>query len=276
MLPTFVIFFREILEISIILSIIVAATRGVSGRAKWIFGGIAGGLLGAGVVAYFADKIAEWMEGMGQEMFNATILLLAAFMIGWTVVWMKTHVRHVVAKIKQVGAAVQQGDMPLYALALVVSVCMWREGSEIVLFMYGVLTATEESIASIVAGGAGGALAAAAIGYGIYAGLIKIPTQHFFKVTEWMLILLAAGLSLQATGYLIAADVVSPIVSDVWDSSWLLAEDSVAGQILHAMVGYTERPALSQLLAYVATIGLILGFLKLQNRPKPKLAVTSA
>lgn len=276
MLPTFVIFFREILEISIILSIIAVATRGIVGRTRWILGGIVGGVLGACAVAYFADRIADMMHGMGQEMFNAAVLLLAAFMIGWTVVWMKKHVRHVVTKIKRVGACVQQGEMPLYALAMVVSMCMWREGSEIVLFMYGILTATEESVASIIAGGVAGACLAAAIGYGLYVGFIKIPTRHFFQVTEWVLMLLAAGLALQATGYLIAADVVPPLVPQVWDSSAMLSETSVVGQILHAMVGYTAQPSLAQLLAYAGTLGLILGCLKLQNRQKPTLAVTSA
>ncbi len=265
MLPTFVIFFREILEIAIILGIIAAATRGVVSRAKWILGGIGGGLVGAAVVAYFADKIAEWMHGMGQEIFNATILLVAAFMIGWTVVWMKTHVRHVVTKIKQVGAKVQEGELPMMALATVVSVCMWREGSEIVLFMYGIVTATDESLMRIISGGMAGTVAAAVLGYGIYIGLVKIPVKYFFKVTECILILLAAGLAMQATGYLIAADVVSPLIPSVWDTSALLSESSVVGQILHAMIGYTAEPSLMQVLVYVGVAGIV-AFTKWQAR----------
>lgn len=275
MLATFVIFFREILEIAIILGIIAAATRGVVGRAKWIFGGIAGGLIGAAAVAYFAEVIAGWMHGMGQEMFNATILFIAAFMIGWTVVWMKKHVREMVAKIKHVGSKVQEGELPMYALATVVSVCMWREGSEIVLFMYGIITATDESLARIIMGGFAGAAIAGVLGYGIYIGLVKIPVKHFFKVTECVLVLLAAGLAMQATGYLIAADMVSPLVPEVWDTSHLLSDDSIIGQILHAMVGYTSTPAMTQLLVYAGTIGAIVGFTKLQSRSKPKIAVAN-
>ncbi len=268
MLPTFVIFFREMLEISVILGIIAAATRGVPSRGRWVMAGVGGGVLGAAAVAYFAEHIAGWMEGMGQEMFNATVLLLAAGMIGWTVVWMQRHVRHVVTKIKQVSAAVQGGEQSLVALAMVVSVCMWREGSEIVLFMYGVLTASATSTAAVVLGGAGGTLVAGALGYGLYIGLVTIPTRHFFKVTEWLLILLAAGLVLQATGYLVAADMLSPLAADVWDTSGLVSDGSLPGQMLHAMVGYTARPSLVQLLAYGATVVVILGCLRLQNRPR--------
>lgn len=268
MLPTAIIFFREILEIALILGIIGAATRGVAGRGRWILFGLLAGLLGSAVVAYFADTIAALVDGMGQEVFNAIIMLIAAFMIGWTVVWVKTHVRELVSKIKKVGKQVSEGELPLYALAIVISVAMWREGSEIVLFMYGVLATSDESLVAIITGGLSGAVAAAVLGTLLYLGLLKIPMKYFFTVTEWMLILLAAGLASQAAGYLIAADIIPALSPELWDSSRLLAEDTLIGQVLHAMTGYISRPTGMHVVIYAATIAIILGCMQLANRPK--------
>jgi high-affinity iron transporter len=200
MLPTFIIMFREILEIAIILSIIVAATRGVAGRGFWIWAGIGGGLVGAGIVAFFTDKISDLMEGMGQELFNAIVLLLAAFMIGWTVIWMQRHGREIATRVKKIGQDVAEGNVPLYSVAIVVSLAMWREGSEIVLFMFGVISTEQYTLGSILLGGAGGSLAAASIGFLMYFGLIKLSMKHLFTVSGTLLMLLACGMAASGAG----------------------------------------------------------------------------
>jgi len=268
MLPTFIILFREVLEISIILSIIVAATKGVAGRSRWIWAGIGGGLAGSAVVAYFAGAISNTIEGMGQEVFNAGVLFLAALMIGWTVIWMQTHAREMVAHVKDVGKKVHDGSLPMYALATVVALSMWREGAEIVLFMTGILITTEESIMSIITGGVAGAVSAGTIGFMLYFGLIKFSTKYLFATTSWLLILLAAGMSAQAAGYLVAADMLPVIKDQMWDSSWMLSEDGILGKIFHAMIGYTERPSGIQVAFYAVTLALIVSLLKLTQGKK--------
>lgn len=268
MIPTFIILFREVLEISIILSIILAATRGVPGRTGWIWAGIAGGVGGSALVAVFAGAISNAVEGMGQEVFNASVLFVAVFMIGWTVVWMQNHAREMSQKIKQVGQAVHDGKLPLYALAVVVALSMWREGAEIVLFMTGILSTTEESMLAILAGGLAGALSAGTIGALLYFGLIKISTRYMFATTSWLLILLACGMSAQAAGYLVAADMLPALAHQLWDSSWLLSEESMLGKVLHAMLGYTERPSGIQAVFYVLTLAVIVSLLKITQRNK--------
>ena len=268
MIPTFIILFRETLEISIILSIIVAATRGIAGRNRWVWAGIGGGLLGSAVVAYFASAISNAIEGMGQEVFNAGVLFVAVLMIGWTVVWMQSHAREMVHKIKTVGIAVHNGSLRLYALAVVVSLSMWREGAEIVLFMTGIIKTSEESLLAIVAGGVAGAVIAGIIGLLLYLGLVKFSTKYLFATTSWLLILLACGMSAQAAGYLVSADMLPVLSPQLWDSSSLLSESSVFGKIMHAMLGYTERPSGMQGVFYLITFGLIVSLLKITQRKK--------
>jgi len=265
MIQSFIILFREVLEISIILSIIMAATRGVPNRLRFVGLGVAGGVVGASIIAYFAQSISNAMEGMGQEFFNAGILAVAVLMIGWTVVWMQTHGREIAQKMKQVGSAVKSGDASLYSLAVVVSLAMWREGAEIVLFMTGILATSTEPMVSIIMGGLAGAALATVIGAALYFGLIRLSTKYLFLVTSWLLILLACGMSAGVAGYLNAADML-PALGQMWDSSWLLSQDSVLGKILHAMLGYSERPSGIQLIFFATTLGIILFLQKLTKR----------
>jgi high-affinity iron transporter len=267
MIPSFIISFREFLEIAIIISIILAATRGVAGRNFWVIAGIAGGLIGSAVIAVFAHNISEAMEGVGQEVFNAAILAVAVLMIVWTVVWMQSHGRALAQKMKQVGKSVVDGDTPLYSIAVVVSLAMWREGAEIVLFMTGIISSSEESIFEILIGGMAGAASAITIGALLYLGLIKLSSRHLFAVTGWLLILLACGMSAQIAGYLNAADML-PSLGNSWDSSWLLPQDSIIGKILHAMLGYSERPSVMQLIFYTVTLVATLTLIKITQRAK--------
>jgi len=83
MLATAIIVFREVLEASLVVGIVLAASRGVPKRAAWVAGGVATGVLGAAIVAACADLIAAAVNGIGQELFNAAILFTAVAMLGW-------------------------------------------------------------------------------------------------------------------------------------------------------------------------------------------------
>jgi high-affinity iron transporter len=267
MLPTFIILFREILEIAIILTIILAATRGVPSRGRWVLIGLLGGAIGAGILAFFAQNLSEAMNGAGQEIFNAGVLAVAVIMIGWTVVWMQSHGRQISQKMKKVGKAVSEGETPLYSVAVVVSLAMWREGAEIVLFMMGIISSAQEPISQIILGGVAGGATASLVGVLLYFGLITLSTRHLFSVTGWLLIFLASGMSAGVAGYLSAADII-PAYGQAWDSSWLLSQNSIIGKILHAMLGYSERPSLMQLLFYIVTFCSIFMLQKLTSRKK--------
>ncbi len=265
MLATFIIFFREILEIALIISVIMAATRGIAGRSLWVGVGITGGVVGSGIIAAFASELSNLMEGMGQEVFYGTILTLAAGMIGWTVIWMQKHGRELSTRLKDVGQSVRAGDTPLYAVAIIVAFSMLREGAEIVLFMVGILSATKEPMLAIVAGGTGGALLAICVGILLYMGIIRLSLGRVFSVTGLLLLFVASGLAAQAAGFFIAADLIPAWIAPVWDSSWLLEEDSIVGLVLHTLLGYIARPSAMQLLWYVATASIIATIMLHQN-----------
>jgi high-affinity iron transporter len=266
MLSTAVVVFREVLEAALILGIVLAATRGVPARGAWISGGIAGGIAGAVIVAIFAEGIAAAASGMGQEIFNACVLFIAVLMLGWHNVWMKQHGREMAAHLKQVGDSVRTGEKSLKVLAIVVGMAVLREGSEIVLFLYGIAASGSDSTASMAGGGAFGLALGAAVGALLYFGLLRIPSRYLFNVTSWLILLLAAGMAAQAASLLVQADVLPPLGDILWDSSWLVADDSLAGRILHALIGYTARPSGIQLAFYLATAIAIAALMMFSDR----------
>lgn len=257
MLASALIVFREVFEAGLVLGIVLSATRGLAGRAAWVAGGVGGGLLGACVVAAFAGAIGDAMQGSGQEVFNAAILLVAAAMLGWHNVWMARHGREMAGEMKALGRAVSEGRRSLFALAVVVGVAILREGSEVALFLYG-LAAGGEGGWALTGGGALGLLGGGVVAALLYRGLVSIPTRQLFRVTNVMLSLLAAGMAAQAAGFLIQADLLPDWGAPVWDSSALLDEKSIIGRALHALVGYTDRPAGLQLAVYGLTLAALL------------------
>ena len=268
MLATLLLVFREVLEAALIVSIVAAATRGVARRGTWISSGLALGLVGAVLVAVFAGGIADAMSGMGQEWFNAAVLLAAVVMIGWHVVWMARHGRELSKHMKEVGSQVSTGRRPLTALLAVVALAVLREGSEVVLFGYGLL-AGGSSPGSLAIGGALGIALGTAVGFALYFGLLKIPMRHFFSATNGLLVLLAAGLASAAAGKLVQADVLPTLVDALWDTSWLLSDQSWLGYTLHILIGYTAQPSGIQMAFYFATVALLLLGMRV-SRPAPR------
>lgn len=255
MLATTIIVFREILEAALIISIVAAATQGVLRRGLWISSGVAAGVVGACIVAALADVIVEMADGMGQEIFNASVLLAAVAMLAWHNIWMASHSRELVARMKQVGTAVKDGGEPMFALVLVIAVAVLREGAEIVLFLHGQV-AQGVGAAEMTSGGMAGMFAGATVGLALYFGLLRIPTRYLFSVTGWMILLLAAGMASQAAKFLVQADKL-PAWGRVWDTSSLLANDSFIGALLHTLIGYDATPMGIQLAVYISTIVLI-------------------
>jgi high-affinity iron transporter len=257
MLSALIIVVREVIEAGLIVGIVLAATKGVPRRAQWVAYGVIAGVLGACVVAAFAGEIANLFEGAGQELFNASILLLAVLMLTWHNVWMAGHGRAMARDMKNVGAAVASGERPLTALSVVVGVAVLREGSEVVLFLYGIASQGGTSNLAMLTGGFLGLAAGAAISALMYFGLLAIPAHRLFSVTSGLITLLAAGMAAQAVLFVQQAGHLQFLMNTVWNTSWLLPEGSLAGRLLHTLVGYTDQPNGLQLIVYAGVIASI-------------------
>jgi high-affinity iron transporter len=269
-LPALLIVFREVFEAGLIVGIVMAVTSGVAGRGRWIAGGVVAGVLGACLVAVFAGGLSQLFGGNGQELFNACILGFAVLMLGWHNVWMARHGRELAAEMRAAGEAVVSGRKSLAALALVVTIAVLREGSEVVLFLYGVAAAEGGGSLGMVVGGVIGLALGALVCVLTYLGLVTIPTRYLFAVTSTLIALLAAGMAAQAIAFLEQADIFTAFDQTMWDTSWLLRDGSLPGRALHTLIGYVDQPTAMQVIVYAATLVVIAGLMKLFALPQPQ------
>ena len=246
--------FRESLEASLIISIMAAATRGIPSRGRWIISGVLAGLVGAALVASSMEGISHLASGMGQELFNAVILTFAVGMLAWHNIWMSVHGREMAAQAQQAARAVNEGTRERSVIFLVVALAVLREGSETVLFLYGLATGSEDGLRTTLTGGLSGLAAGALVGGLLYAGLLRIPLRWFFSITGIFVLLLAASMASQVARNLIQADLLPSLGAPLWDTSALLSQSSAAGTLLHGLIGYDAQPAGMQLLFYVVVL----------------------
>jgi high-affinity iron transporter len=258
MLAAALIVFREVLEAGLIVGIVLAATEGVPGRGRWVAGGIGAGVLGAGIIAVFAEQLSSAFAGTGQDVFNAVVLIAAVGMLGWHILWMSRHARDLTVEMKSLGGAVASGERTLLAMAVVVAVAILREGSEVVLFLFGIAASGGEQPLAMLSGGLVGLALGAGCAFLLYRGLVAIPAGKLFAVTNGLIALLAAGMAGQAAALLARANLVPALGDQVWDTSAILRDDSLIGRALHAMVGYSDRPVGVQVIAYLVVLGVLI------------------
>ncbi|MBI3420120.1 MAG: FTR1 family protein [Proteobacteria bacterium] len=250
-----IVVFREVLEAALVVCVILAAVRGVTGAFRMIFGGMGLGVLGSMAVALFTEGLASAFAGNGQEIFAAVILFTVVALLTWHIVWMQKHGREMVHDMHKIGAEVREGKRPIIVLAGVVALAVMREGSEVVLFLEGLIQSNHAP--GVLAGfflGLAGGVACGAI---LYWGFLKLPVAQMFRLTNVLLALIASGMAAKGAGKLIQAGYLPSLLDPVWDSSAALPEDGVIGQFLSALVGYMATPSAMQLIFYGVCLSLI-------------------
>jgi high-affinity iron transporter len=273
MLGALIIVFREVIEAGLIVGIVMAVTKGVHGSRATIVAGVAAGVVGASLVAFFAGVIANALAGVGQEIFNASILLVAVVMLICHNIWMASHGRELAADVKRVGDAVRKGSRSVVALGVVCAVAVMREGSEVALFMYGLVASGGSTAWELIAGAVLGLLAGVAVTALTYLGLVTIPPRRLFSVTTLLISFLAAGLAAQAVQFLQQAGVATALDQTAWDTSAILSDTSLFGRVLHTLIGYSDQPSALQVVAYLATLAIIVVLTRIfasRGAPPPK------
>ncbi len=270
MLQILIVVFREVLEIALIVGILTAVTKGIEKRDRYILSGLTLGILGAILLALTMDTISSALDGYGQEVFNGLVLISASILISWTVIWMQQHAKSLSGELKNLANSIKTGKKSLISLLVVVFLSVLREGSEVVLFTYGYyLSGT--SLANVTAGLIFGISLGTICGFALYFGMLKIFGRYFFKITTWILVFLACAIFSQGVSFLVNANIIPPIIDQMWDSSQILPQTSTLGNILAAFIGYSDSPTGAQFIAYLSnftilTIGLIISNSKLKSK----------
>jgi high-affinity iron transporter len=157
-----------------------------------------------------------------------------------------------------------------------VAIAVLREGSEVVLFLYGVAAAQGGASFAMVIGGVIGLVLGSLVCLMTYMGLVTIPTRYLFGVTSALIALLAAGMAAQAIAFLEQADILTALDETVWDTSWILSDSSYPGRALHTLIGYVDQPTAMQLIVYAATLAIIIVLMKLFASPTRRPHIAAA
>lgn len=260
MLATIIIVLREILEICLSVGVVFAALKAFPNKWRLLFSGIGAGIGMSIVLALAFYKISNLFNGNGQEILNIIILSSSIICIALTMLWINRSVQELHKKVAI--AKVQESCLPII---LVISLAIAREGAELTLFIHGV-AASGTGTAELISGFIVGSIIGTTLGALMYAGLLKIPARYFFKTINVMLALLAAGMSSQLANYLTAANIIDKLSTTLWNSSWLISDESLLGRILHGLVGYYSAPSQLQVVFYFSTLLAILLIMKCNSR----------
>lgn len=270
MISSFVIVFREMLEMVIVMGVLMAATRGLAGAWGRIGAGALLGLAGAIFFGVFMVQLEASFEGKGEFIFNAAVLATASLLVAWTVFWMTQHGRELSQRMQQLGNSVRQGAMPKTALLVVACSAVMREGSEAAFFLLGAAQSVASDGWSMLFGGLLGGGSALLIGMLIYLGLVRIPVHRLFSVAGWLLMLLAASMASEATWNLVTINWLPPLVDPLWNSSTLLSQESTLGQFLHILIGYNDRPSALQVIVFIFSLSVMSSiYYRVQSNRRP-------
>ena len=252
MLPTFVIGLREGLEASLIVGIIAAflLQRGEHRalRPMWIGVGAAAALcLGAALVLRAIDQGLPHRQQEGL----ATVFALAAVGgVSYMIVWMRRHSRELKGSLER-SAASALASGSLWALAGMAFFAVLREGLETAVF----LLAAFQSSANPGATGSGAAIGiavAVALGYGIYKGGVRLNLSRFFRITGFILVLVAAGLVASAAHTAAEAGWLSFLQRPAINLAWLVRPGTVRSALLTGMLGVQPVPTVAEVVAWIA------------------------
>jgi len=261
----FLLALREGLEAAIIVGLLLGALRRTRhqemSRFVWVGVGLAIVLsagIGFGLVA-----VGAGLEGRAEELFEGTMLTLAAAILTWVVVWMQGQyvAAHAEQEMRRAASAGQR-----WAVFLAAFVAVGREGLETGLFVSAAALAGDRIL--VVLGAILGLITAALLGAGMYATTLRLNLRRFFTVTSALIVLVAAGMLGHAVHEFSELGLIPPLIEPVWDISRGLRPDSPIGQLAAVLLGYDPTPSLAQAVTYVGyLVGMAIMFLTRNRRP---------
>jgi high-affinity iron transporter len=271
MLSGFLLAVREGFEAVLVLSIVLGVLHKMGRRelAPSVWAGTASAIVGSILIAVGLNLIGSAFSGPGEPLFEGSAMLLAAGVLTWMNFWMHKQSGPLANKIESQAslANLSRARKGLFFLSFLTVI---REGAELSVFLLAVsLTASR---IQELAGAVMGIAVAVLLGWALLSTSRRINIKLFFRYTNAFMILFAAGMVGLGTGEFNEIGWIPAIVSPLWNLERLLSDQSLLGQILHTLVGYTSSPSLTQVIAYLAYLGLLAGIILWRRRPVPAMA----
>jgi high-affinity iron transporter len=248
--PSFLLSLREGLEVALILGIVLGTLRKLNraNDAKVVWFGASSAIL----LSLFFAVILHWLgaslEGFIEEIYEGTMMFMAAGVLTWVIFWMQRQSRSLRSQIEADVRQTSQkgGRQALFTLAFLM---VLREGAELAIFL--TTTAITSGAQSVLLGAVLGLGTAIFLGWSLFTNLIRLNVKRFFQITSVLLLFFAAGLVAQGIHEFNEIGWIPALVEHVWNINPWLDEESVLGQMLKALFGYNGNPSLSEVLGYL-------------------------
>lgn len=256
MFPSFLLALREGLEAALIIGIVIGALAKLQrpDLKPVVWRGVAGAVslsIAAGILIHL---VGAQFEGRAEQIYEGITMFLAAGVLTWMIFWLKNHTRTIKSDLEMDirQSTIRGGSKALFALAFL---AITREGFELVLFLAAAGFASDPT--GTLIGAVMGLLTAVFLGWLLFSSTRRLNLSQFFKVTNVLLILFAAGLVAHGVHEFNEARLIPPIIEHVWDTNHVLDENSTVGSILKALLGYNGNPSLTEVIAYLGYFVLL-------------------
>jgi len=253
-LDAVILILQEVLEAALLLSVLLVVNQMIDQHLagshrldmRWYGAALLAGTAGAALLAWAMPSVSQWFNYVGPELVNG-------FMQLCIVVSLYVH-----CLLLQSNSRVQS-RRDLYAgltLLVVIAFGVAREGSEILLYLNGIqgtpVAFTPVLLGAVVATGIG-----ISAGILLYYALVVFSSLSALRIGMALLVLFAGNMAAQVVQLLTQADWL-PYSPALWDSSGLVSENSVMGQLLYALMGYEATPSAVQVTGYLAAMLVIM------------------
>jgi high-affinity iron transporter len=243
LLNSVILVLREVLEAAMVVSLFMAFFTVTNMRHHLLLRAIIVGLLAGSIYAVNLPNFSLWFDGVGQEIVNTAIhvgifICLLAF-----------------AFLNSCNKTSQSGLLRLFVgLAIVLAIS--RESAEIMLYISG-FSAMQSVLTSVITGSLIGLGLGLSVGVFLYYLVVSVSELYARWLIHVLLVMVAGSMMAQATQFLIQADWL-PASSPLWDSSALISEHSLSGQLLYALMAYEATPTGLQVIIYLLSLLLML------------------
>jgi high-affinity iron transporter len=262
--------FREVLEALLIVGIITTYLKRTDNKkyTKYVWLGAGLAVLASVGVAMLFQLVFTGFATMVSEMYlKIGIMIISTLLLTQMVFWMASHSRDLKGNTEdKMSKFISTGNvvgMVIHSFLVVL-----REGIETV-FFFAAITGGNIGAAMQGWGAITGVLIAVVVSYLFFRGTMKVPLKTFFKVTGAFIILIAAGLLVQAISMMQDLEIIGSLVPHLYDLTWLLPEHPIdydhyirdhgttpllsgeVGIFLKALFGYASMPSIEEVIAYL-------------------------
>jgi len=257
MVAGFILTLREGLEAALIIGLLLGTLKklGHSEYQRTIWFGAAAAVFLSLFTGILLNILGASLEGRAEETFEGITMLLAAGLLTWVILWMRTRSGKINQKLaaEVTGIVSEKNRLALFILAFI---SIFREGLELAFFLSAVsLTAGGPSL---LLGAGLGLVAVVVVAVLLFRSLLRLNLARFFQITSIILILFAAGLVAHGVHEFNELGLIPPVIENLWDINPILDEKSTLGEVLKALLGYNGNPSLTEVISYLFYL-IILG-----------------